>query len=168
MCLWRAKHWNCLPMGILNLFLIQFNTVTGCQIYVKDYSMFWMQGFRVYTALSGEITRQWEKVLKKLTLTQYDKHYERGGGHVMSTWKGVTQVDLEGSLLVEVFIESTEMAIIFNFQGQIVILFCYCDLGVLIILQPREAQLGTNWIKTALSLTGDPSGMKRLNGWMNE
>ena len=39
-----------------------------------------------YTLLFlGEITRQCEKMHKKLTLTQYDKHYERGGGHVMST-----------------------------------------------------------------------------------
>ena len=47
--------------------------------------MFWMQGFRVYTALYWGNYKTVGENAQKLTLTQHDKHYERGGGHVMST-----------------------------------------------------------------------------------
>lgn len=46
-----------------------------------------MQGFRVYTALYWGNHKTVGENAQKLTLTQHDKHYERGGGHVMSTWK---------------------------------------------------------------------------------
>lgn len=65
---------------------IQFNTqLLDARYMSKHYSMFWMQGFRVYTALSWGNHKTVGENAQKLTLTQHDKHNERGGGHVIST-----------------------------------------------------------------------------------